>query len=73
MNKIIFPCNLTDLKNLKYHLKINWFNDHILLKNKKILNWYYKKNKNYNFVYSKKNKIITSCLGILFNKNLKKK
>ena len=73
MNKINFPCNLTDLKNLKYYLKINWFNNHILLKNKKILNWYYKDDKNYNFFYFKKNKIVTSCLGILFNKNFKKK
>jgi|TARA_B110000027_G_scaffold134035_1_gene164553 hypothetical protein len=72
MSKVIFPCNLFDLKNLKNYLKNNWVKDHILLRSKKIFNWYYQERKNYNFIYSKKNKIITSCLGIIPNKKIEK-
>ena len=71
MSKVIFPCSSLDLKILKKYLKNNWVKEHILLKRKKIFNWYYRERKNYNFIFSKKNKIIRSCLGIIPNKKLK--
>ena len=73
MNKILFPCKIKNLNILKKHLYDNWSKNHILLKNKKLFNWYYKFKNNYNFLINKDNKNINSCIGLLFNSRKNKK
>ncbi len=69
MIKIIFPIKQNKKKTLLNHLKYNWSKHHILIKNQKIFDYYYKFKDYYNFLILIKNKKIISSMGLLFNKN----
>ena len=67
MTKIIFPLKLQHKEKLLEHLRTNWTNNHILLKNKKIFNWMYKFKNSINFLTVFEKRKIISSIGILFN------
>ena len=75
MTKIIFPLKLQHKEKLLEHLRTNWTNNHILLKNKKIFNWMYKFKNSINFLTVFEKRKIISSIGLLFNSynSLKKK
>lgn len=65
----ITKSKISDLKKIMRYVKKNFYRNHILSTNKKVIKWWYynNKNKTYNFLLAKKNKKIIGFLGYIKN------
>ncbi len=54
-----------EIQNLMSYLNDNWSSNHILSQNKKLFDWQYKKNNEYNFIVAKENKKIFGFQGYI--------
>ena len=67
-NLKIYQADYSEKKKILQFIKTYWNKNHILLKNAKLFNYYYKDKKKINFIIAKDNKNIVGLLGFIKNK-----